>query len=652
MDIFQSFDPLSAKQSANTGVAANALKREIENILSSYVGWYDPFCELIQNALDSLEEKQSTDASFKPQISIIVNIEKNQLTVSDNGVGLDKKKFEQFLAPCFSFKSGNTRGHKGVGATYLAYGFNGIHISTKSASYKTAGQMLNARKWLTDPNPSGNPEIVFTKNGNKDPLFDDFESGVSISLDFDSTTHPKQLSWLKADSAGVWKDILLIKTGLGAFKKNSEIEVNIRVISAKGTETQEVFTGVEYFWPHKMVKEKKSVQFTLLEEKVAELFSKNGADFRIPSGIKNIESIYDFWGAEKLIANLSLGQKEIEQIKEFEPEVYFSYMYTSKVWGRFNEGLKIRKNQTIVAPGIQICANNMPQGEVIQIPLNRNIGRQNQISVLIHFNNCKPDMGRKGFQKDVVDLSKEISKQIIDLVFKKYKRYLRTNTGVPPDLVRQQKVSDWKAEIEKHETSKPLKLNSLHFFKPVNEISITSEPTREQDVISLFNQLIAGGVIRGIKIMSTNEMFVYDGMYRVTFDGGPTLHMFDEEENPLGVLEEHVEAGSGFRSSPKILEYKYNLNGLIENLEDGSKNSNDIDLVIVWETGNDYSGNYEITSLLNEDNLAERQYHGVSHVMTNVSSGQKELDLIVLSELISYLNDREAEIEHQIEKYD
>lgn len=649
---FDSFDPLSAKQSANTGVAANALKREIENILSSYVGWYDPFCELIQNALDSIEENHLITDNFTPKISIIVDIKENRLTVSDNGVGLDKKKFEQFLAPCFSFKSGNTRGHKGVGATYLAYGFNGIYISTKSAAFTTSGEMLNARKWLNDPNPSGNPEIVFANKGNKDPLFSNFDSGVSISLDFDSSTHPKQLSWLKAETASVWKSILLLKTGLGAFKKNNNIEVTIKVIGSNGSETEESFVGVEYYWPHKLVKEKKSVQFSVLDTRVTELFNKKGADFRPPSDIKNIESIYDYIDAEELISRLSFNEKEVEQIKEFQPEVYFAYMYTSKVWGKFNESLNIRKNQAIVAPGIQICANNMPQGEVIQIPLNRNIGRQNQISVLIHFNNCKPDMGRKGFQKDVVDISKEISRQIIELVFKKYKRYLRTNTGVAPDLLREQKVSDWKSHIEKHESEKPLKLSSLHFFKPINEISITSEPTREQDVISLFNQLIAGGVIRGIKIMSTNEMFVYDGMYRATFDGDPSHHIYDEVSNPLGVLDDYLVENTGFRSSPKILEYKYNLNGLIENLEDGSKNSNEIDLVIVWDTGNDYSGNYEITSLLNDDNLSERQYHGVSHVMTNVNSGQKELDLIVLSELISYLNSPEKELENQVKKYD
>ena len=123
---FTPFDPLEFKNTKINDAAFGALRREINNILSSYVGWYDPFCELIQNALDAVEARTAAESAagtgkdYKPHISIRIDLDENSLTVSDNGIGLDKEKFEQFLAPNFSFKSGNTRGHKGVGATYVA----------------------------------------------------------------------------------------------------------------------------------------------------------------------------------------------------------------------------------------------------------------------------------------------------------------------------------------------------------------------------------------------------------------------------------------------------------------------------------------------------------------------------------------------------
>ncbi|MFX7764189.1 hypothetical protein ABTK05_21250, partial [Acinetobacter baumannii] len=75
--------------------AFGALRREINNILSSYVGWYDTFCELIQNALDAVEARAAleraagSEEDYKPFVSILVDLDENSLTVSDNGIGLD-----------------------------------------------------------------------------------------------------------------------------------------------------------------------------------------------------------------------------------------------------------------------------------------------------------------------------------------------------------------------------------------------------------------------------------------------------------------------------------------------------------------------------------------------------------------------------------
>lgn len=189
---------------------------------------------------------------------------------------------------------------------------------------------------------------------------------------------------------------------------------------------------------------------------------------------------------------------------------------------------------------------------------------------------------------------------------------------------------------------------------PSNKISITSFPTREQDVIALFNQLIAGGVIRGLRIMSTNERFTYDGLVKVIIEEPKDHHIYDEKINPLGVDKAIMEEFDKipFSSPPLILEYKFSLDGLIEDIENGTKNSNDISLVVCWETGKEYKKNYLITSLLDPDNLSTREYHGITHTMTNLTTGQNEMNLIVLSELVDFLNDPKTTIQAQIAKYE
>ncbi len=648
----ETFNPLDAKYAKGTEAATNAIKRELKNILNSYVGYYDPFCELIQNALDSVEtrSKQEND-NYKPRVWITIDIKDNAITVSDNGIGLDEETLYAFLAPDFSFKSGNTRGHKGVGATFLAYGYNFIQIHTKTEDFTYTGKMLNARKWLDDENPSSDPLVKLTSDGIIASECGEIDKGVSIYIKFDKTTHPADLNWIKANNVDTWHKILSVKTGLGSFFQNDSISVNIKVINAEGDIDEKEYQGTGYLWPHTLTNRSASIQS--IQQKMDELYRSKGPRYSLPPALTNLDIFYGTFSPEELESLIKLDQTQRGILEKYKPNIYFAYVYSAKLWATFNESLGIRSGYKILTGGFQISANNMPQGEIIQIPLTRNIGRQNQVHFLIHFDNCTADLGRKGFRSDIVDFCKEISAGLVNRIFTKFQFTLRSNTGLAPDLIREEGIETWKREMIEHEKHSPLQITNESFFLPTKKIGLTSTPTREQDVIALFHQLIAGGVIRGLRIMSTNERFTYDGMYHVIIEPPQENHEYQQAKNPLGILTEqmHELGEDGLISSPKILEYKYSLDGLIEDIENGSKNSNDISLVVVWETGKEYEENYTVTSLLDPDNLSQRQYHGATHILTNIMTQQREMDMIVISELISFLNDPEKEIQNQKEKY-
>lgn len=652
--MFNEFDPLAAKTDFRTEAAIIAIKREIQNILDCYVGWYDPFCELIQNALDSVEQ-QTTEISndaYIPCVKVIINLKENTLTVSDNGTGLSKEKYEQFLAPSFSFKSGKTRGHKGVGATYIAYGFNYIQLCSRTLDFVAIGKMVDARKWLTDINPSGNPKVIPDSQPSIDSWFNEIKSGVSITVKFSKDTKPNELSWLNANTAEQWRKILSIKTAVGSIKNTVPVQVNIVVIAKNGKETSCVIEPISYLWPHGIVR--KSAKLSDIDNKRKELFDKYGENIKMPSQFTNIDCIYDIYKGKEIENIIDCSDEEQDIINKYNPYIYFSYMYSTNVWQAFHNELSIRKNISILGPGIQIATNNMPQGELLTIPLKRNIGRQNQAHILIHYDNCRADLGRKGFQKELVEFSQSVAKKIIEKKITAVRKYMRKASGGPGNLARTQKVDNWKEKFKLHEEQYPLDIKTDCFFLPLKKISITSQPTREQDVIALFNQLLAGGVIRGIRIMSTNEHFTYDGMFRIAIEKPFENYIYDEQINPLGVDKDSQIFGDDelFISSPKILEYKFSLDGLIEDIESDEKNTNDIDLVVAWETGELYQQNYYITSLIDPDNMYLREFHGVTHTMYNINSNQKELDLIILSELMDMLVDKNVAIERQKEKYD
>lgn len=654
---FTPFDPLEFKNSKINDAALNALKREISNILSSYVGWYDPFCELVQNALDAVEarlaqEKSAGNAgSYQPAIKVIIDLDDNALTVSDNGIGLDKEKFEQFLAPNFSFKSGATRGHKGVGATYVAYGFNYMRVTTKVPGFEASGRITGARTWVKQDATGANPKVEPDDSPLADVEFSSVDRGVSITVRFDDDTHPRRLDWVKADNADKWAKILAIKTGLGSIRIDPTVDVTVTVVSGGNTSSIKP-GGTAYFWLHKLAA--KTARVRDLEEAADTLFKKYGAGRAMPDKFRNLDFVYDSWDSSEIeaLVGYSLDDEEKGVLRRYTPSVSVEFGYTAKLWAQFNDSLELRQGYRVLTAGIQLAANNMPQGEPIQIPLSRNIGRQNQLHFLFHFDNYSPDLGRKGFHRELTDFAKTVARAITENHLSKLRHLLKANTGVAPDLVRELKIGEWKKEMLEHEERQPLSLKSEHFFKPTERVSITSAPTREQDVIALFNQLIAGGVIRGIQVMSTNERFTYDGLYKIAFDLETALYIYDDQNNPLGVPAETAQGLHGKVTDPRVLEYKFSLDGLIEDLDNQDKNINDISLCVVWETGQLYKERYGITSLLIPENSDQRQYHGVTHILTDVETGAKNCDLIVLEELVASLNEPEEEAARQREKYE
>ena len=102
-----SWDPLDIYSSAASEIVSAARKREIRNILKSYVGFFDPFAELTQNALDAVDarKKLGQDSEYQREIWVTINLNQNRLSVTDNGVGFKQDEFRMFLSPSISFKN-------------------------------------------------------------------------------------------------------------------------------------------------------------------------------------------------------------------------------------------------------------------------------------------------------------------------------------------------------------------------------------------------------------------------------------------------------------------------------------------------------------------------------------------------------------------
>jgi len=648
------WDPLDVASQSKDEVLSTARKREIQNILKSYVGFFDPFCELIQNGMDAVDARESKlgEPDFNKKLWIEVDLNTNSFSVTDNGIGFSESEFKAFLAPNISFKAGtNSRGMKGVGATYLAYGFNYLQLGTKTADYEIVAEFLDGRKWVEDThNVITRPQVAESSLIHNP--FNEIDRGSTFTIKFiGDTVRPKNLSWISATNAEQWAAILLIKTPLGHIElsdsRKKPITFDLRVIDRNGDETIIRDRTSKYIFPHDVVSACVDNRDILREQQNR---IKKGLDpGKLPERFKKQNGIFSIWSSDDLIELLGEGSDHEKLIKEFGIQAYGFFCYSVKIWDHYNDTIMgLRRGMRILRGGLQLATNNMPQGELITIPLTSNIGYQNQAHVVVHFENADPDLGRKGFQPELREVAEAISVSAVNTL-KRRRQFLKKDTGAAPSITSESELHDWIKQQEEHERSSPLSVTNDNFFLPTCEVSITASPSSEQDVIVLFNQLIAGGVIRGIKLLAASQHDQYDAVFRFKIEEPFVNYIFDKDKNPLGVQD--FQYSEPYISRPYVLEYKYNIDALIQDFENGDKAEGDIDLIVSWEMGDMWKRRYSVTSLLDLDNLQHRELHGITHIFLDENSGDRRFYGIILSELVDYLNDIDRSQKNQKEKY-
>mgnify|MGYP000521862540 CR=1 FL=1 len=97
-----SWDPLASGKNADTEIINAAQKREIKNILKSYVGMYDSFSELIQNAMDAVDKRASTlgEKKYQRRLWLTINLNDNSFSITDNGIGFNLNTFTLSQISC------------------------------------------------------------------------------------------------------------------------------------------------------------------------------------------------------------------------------------------------------------------------------------------------------------------------------------------------------------------------------------------------------------------------------------------------------------------------------------------------------------------------------------------------------------------------
>jgi hypothetical protein len=606
--------PVDPLRLVSGGMDVEYRRRTVEGILESYHSNYDVLAEAVQNAVDAVEDAKLGELKPPFLIEVTVNLADNWVGILDTGVGMSLEEVTSAFAPHVSFKQGSQakskrdkknlyRGYKGVGLTFLAYGTDDIVIHSKQNDLLTKARMKYGRVWAMGER--SDPALMIEEAGTS-PL-DSYTRGTYIQVQFSATTRPRSLSKL-APSISLWRTILRTKTAIGQVlmgrKSIAPLKVKLTLVDGQGSKTTDV--EPEFLYPHQI---KRSPPFRFLD--LVDYHKTYPEQTNPPAEKLRQDGIYLEWDAERIQKEFTEKQQAAyaEQIKRYSPFIYAFVPYQGSVWSELNEIVTGLSNRTYLDSGLMLAVNRQRLAEAVDIDATRYETFSRNVFVIVHFDDAKPDQGRKTIEVDAEDFAQRAADRVVQYLGKQ--RPLLRPPGESPTPEQRQVEKDhgdWVFNVKTHAKSSPLHI------PPVTYIST---PLTEQDVVGLFNQLSAAGVFAGMRVYATSQIKTYDCL--VEYDTPreePGLRYGSRDENPLGVSPYTLGTQKRFQTKQLTVEFKNNLDSLIEDVEgDSPKEFGNIDICVCWgKVGTQFKG-YELDAIT-ESNLDERKFPGVTHLLS------------------------------------
>jgi len=611
--MFEPFVPLALPSGID---AVSIAKTSLRGILDSYHGDWDFLIELVQNAIDALDLKfsESKGMTEKPEIEIIVNEKIGSVRVSDNGKGMDANAFRLALYPSYTdkpYSRGSTskrslRGHKGVGLTFLAFGFNLLKYCSKRDNQLFSGEFSGGRSWVDSEENAQPPKVIPSEYCPE--FLDGHPSGTSVEVlvgsDFFKRTSLTWLGWhfvVRCFTAAGYCDINEL------LPWNKDASVLLKIIDENGNKLEapngfDDRLNLEYFYPDKVLK----------ACNLDEYFDTYRDRTEPPESEKNkYEALYIRWDTDRIEEILfDRGNIEDKQsnrysqylfTKEHLPTIYAMFTHSQRVWReRLDQGYSDDKRRRFWRPGIQIVTQQMPTGQIQDVSLPFRAGNKDRFFMLVELPDAKPDYGRKGFKSDINSYAQFMSSELILDYFLRNRVLLKpTSIAHGPTAIDAEAAADQRALQAKELPDLPTQI--LNFKK---------EPQYENDVIALFSELVGRDMIRGFEILSVSSGAQYDGVVNYRFTKNPEKLLYHPANNPLGIPKANI---SKTDLLIKNLEFKKSLIDLINDFDEEVKSPQRVRFAVTWDEGDVIGTGYEIINLLESDNYEKRRFHGETH---------------------------------------
>ena len=216
----------------------------------------------------------------------------------------------------------------------------------------------------------------------------------------------------------MWPLILRTRTAIGQVvldeEEHSQFITRLQVTDSEGRENMYSVEGT-FLLPHDV---KRDPEFRFLD--LVEYYRKNKETADIPVEARRQDGIFLIWDTERIRKELTKEQAAQfdTELSYYSPTLYAFLPYNALIWRQINESLTGVKSRRHLSAGLHLAINRQRLADTFDFNPSRFETLSRNLFTLVHFDEAKPDQGRKTVQDEVMGLANAASDRALQYLAK------------------------------------------------------------------------------------------------------------------------------------------------------------------------------------------------------------------------------------------
>ena len=600
---------------------SSQIRSNIERIISSYRHIWDIYTELLQNSADAIIEQFGEENISQGKIELEINPDERRIKIIDNGVGIEESAISKILVTGKSLKRERNVGKfgfMGYGFTFVAFQSEYLQIESIKNGKKASRTYRDLYKFVCFDSDIPNSEEEESGCQAQDV---DEKNRTKITIQFPSKFPEEVVEESLAATFRIAKSdetivaVLRTRSIVGildtVFNTGSCFEFTL-TISGR---TVPIKTG--YLTIREVVK-------SVLNSEV-QFYDRPTQYEKFVEATENLPTNTKEQVRKAIVLDETIDHVEIGTRNPIQARIFISATSKSHI-NQYNEQFRNEDGVSYdfeLEHGLWLAICGMPIGVCLD-PFEHSNYLPYTVIVDIKDMSIRRelDAGRKGISayrmKQIADAVLEILKE---RNFIKYRRYI---------------VGGGDSRINNPLYDPKKELAQIFRDKKWFDSVLTQKwfpPLEEQEVISLFVELVVQKFLRGYELKILSGYQVYDGLYEYQLDQNEEVEY--SEKNRLGIYKNVFNANGGSLKKEILVEFKKELNSIYKDINSNKKDINHIDILVVWDVKFEEKENMqkEKGDILTEKDITTNVFYGVTHQLFG-GSRQQLLPIIELKKIL------------------